>query len=140
MKWIFLLHLVSTFYMLGLCWFVQIVHYPLFLKIPEKQFSAYQKKNWLTGYVTGPVMILELITGLVLLYSYQDLNYLINLALIGVTGFSTLLIQIPIHIQLKRERSVLLIQKLIRTNWIRTVSWTARTALLSHIILKGLNL
>ena len=86
--------------MLGICWFVQIVHYPLFKSIDQKDFINYQKQNWVTGYITGPVMIIELITGLLLWYHIQDLNQYLNVGLLGITGLSTVFIQIPIHLKL----------------------------------------
>ena len=122
--------------MVGLCWFVQIVHYPLMQSIDPKQFTDYQKKNWVTGYVTGPIMIVELITGLVLWYQFQDQMHYANMALIAITGFSTFLVQIPIHLKLKKEYNNLLIKRLIQTNWVRTISWTLRVILLSILLTK----
>lgn len=139
MESIFIVHLVSTLYMVGLCWFVQIVHYPLFQSIDPNQFTDYQKKNWVTGYVTGPIMIVELITGLVLWYQFQDQMHYANMALIAITGFSTILVQIPIHLKLKKEYNNLLIKRLIQTNWIRTISWTLRVVLLSMLLMKHLS-
>lgn len=54
--------------MAGLCWFVQVVHYPLFREIPLADFPKYERKNFVTGFVTVPVMTIELATGLYLLY------------------------------------------------------------------------
>lgn len=136
MESIFIVHLITSLYMVGLCWFVQIVHYPLFLSIDQNQFTEYQKKNWVTGYITGPIMIIELITGLILWYHFQDVIQYLNIALIGITGVSTIFIQIPIHLKLKKKHSNLLINRLIKSNWIRTLSWTLRVVLLSIILTK----
>lgn len=34
-------HLAATFYMVGVIWFVQIVHYPLLEKVGTDRFSTY---------------------------------------------------------------------------------------------------
>lgn len=139
MESVFIIHLVSTLYMVGLCWFVQIVHYPLFQSIDPNQFTDCQKKNWVTGYVTGPIMIVELITGLILWYQFQDQMHYANMALIAITGFSTILVQIPIHLKLKKKYSAELILKLIRSNWMRTISWTCRGVLLAILLTEHLS-
>lgn len=55
--------------MCGLCWFVQIVHYHLFKEIQAADFPEYQKKNYATGFITVPVMTVELFTVIWLLYT-----------------------------------------------------------------------
>ncbi len=140
MKWVLVTHVIVTVYMLGLCWFVQIVHYPLFREIPKNEFDSYMSKNWITVYVTGPFMIVELITGLILLFHFSDLYHFINIGLLGITGFSTILIQIPIHIKLKKGYDKILIDQLVKTNWLRTVSWTLRTVLIGFLLFSYLNI
>ena len=120
--------------MTGLCWFVQVVHYPLFKVIENHNFPAYERKNAITGFITVPIMTIELITGLILLYNYQDRLYLLNIILLAFIWLSTIIFQVPIHLKLMHEGSPKLITKVIRTNWIRTLSWTARTLLISYII------
>ena len=39
---ILLLHTLSTLSMLGLIWFVQIVHYPLMARVGRVRFHAYE--------------------------------------------------------------------------------------------------
>ena len=60
---LFLLHVGSTLYMMGLIWFVQVVHYPLHAHVGAEQFSNYQHlhMNW-TTFVVGPPMLIEMAT------------------------------------------------------------------------------
>lgn len=134
MKIILIIHIVSTIFMTGLCWFVQIVHYPLFRIIENNKFPAYERKNAITGFITVPVMIIELISGLISLYNYQDNLHLLNIVLLSFIWLSTMIFQVPIHLKLMQVASPKLITKVIKTNWIRTLSWTARTLLLSYLI------
>ena len=134
MKIILLIHAFTTVFMTGLCWFVQVVHYPLFKEIDRDTFPAYERKNAVTGFITVPIMTIEVITGIILLYNYPEDLYIANIALLGVIWLSTLIFQVPIHIKLMSEGSPKLITKVIRTNWIRTLSWTVRSLILGYII------
>ncbi|OUR99492.1 hypothetical protein A9Q86_12605 [Flavobacteriales bacterium 33_180_T64] len=120
--------------MTGLCWFVQIVHYPLFKVIDYNKFPAYERKNAITGFITIPIMTIELISGLILLYYYPENLYLINIVLLVFIWLSTMIFQVPIHLKLMSEGDPKLIIKVIRTNWIRTLSWTARSIVLILIL------
>ena len=139
MELILLFHVFITFFMTGLCWFVQVVHYPLFYQINLSELPAYERKNSVTAYITIPVMIMELLTGLYLLYLDQDYLFLTNIALLGIIGLSTVIFQVPMHLKLMNEASSQLIKKLINTNWIRTISWTLRSGVLFIILERILN-
>ena len=134
MNWIFIVHIFTSFFMCGLCWFVQIVHYPLFLAIRTEDFPVYEQKNFVTAYVTVPTMVVELLTGLYLLYQHQELLYYLNVALLVIIGLSTAIFQVPMHLKLMKEADVPLIHKLIKTNWIRTIAWTLRAIILFQLM------
>lgn len=133
---ILMTHLFATFFLTGLCWFVQVIHYPLFKLIDQKDFSRYERANLRTLLLAGPVMVVELITGLLLLY--YDLSssaYWLNTGLILVIGLSTFIFQGPLHLMLSQEYSLKKINLLIRTNWIRTISWSLKSVLLIYLTL-----
>ncbi|NRD21015.1 hypothetical protein HNV08_13240 [Winogradskyella eckloniae] len=134
MKIILIIHIVATIFMTGLCWFVQLVHYPLFRAIETDKFPSYERKNAITGIITVPVMIIELITGLILLYNFQDSLHVLNIVVLAFIWLSTFIFQVPIHLKLMYKGSPQLITKVIRTNWIRTLSWTVRTLLLAYLL------
>ena len=138
MNLLLLTHLYLTLFMTGLCWFVQIVHYPLFHYIGKTEFTRYERKNMITGWITIPMMFLEMITAIVLLIWDFNLIYIINLSLILMTGISTIIYQVPLHLQLGKKASKYSINKLIKTNWIRTFSWTCRSILLGIMLLNSL--
>ena len=137
MRFIFSLQLLATIAMFGLIWFVQIVHYPLFLLVPAGHFPAYEAAHAnRTGYVVAPLMLAELGTaGLLLLPGWRPaaipaMEAWAGAALVGVIWLSTGLLQVPLHNRLHLAYSAELIHKLVLTNWIRTLAWTARTILL----------
>ncbi len=120
--------------MTGLCWFVQVVHYPLFHEIALDKFPGYERKNFVTGFVTVPMMAIELSSGLYLLYHYPELLHFLNVGLLGVIALSTAIFQVPIHLKLARHATAALINRLIMTNWIRTLSWTIRLVILATML------
>ncbi len=85
MRLIFVLQVASTFMMAGIIWFVQVAHYPLFALAGENQFSLYAKTHATrTGWIVGPLMILELLTAALLcLSSFRPVAVSASGALIG---------------------------------------------------------
>ena len=68
-SFVFLTHITATLYMTGLIWFVQIVHYPLFSRVGNAEFPAYEQRHTvLTTWVVGPPMLVEGITALILIW------------------------------------------------------------------------
>ncbi len=140
---ILLIQIVSTLIMTGIIWFVQIVHYPLFLTIPDAQFTKYEYKHTLrTAWVVAPVMLIELGTSLFPLvypsFYLLNIDYFLALILLLTIWISTFFLQMPLHQKLVNGYHQNTIVKLVRTNWIRTIAWSGRAILLllyiSHII------
>jgi len=136
MNAILLIHIFTTIFMCGLCWFVQIVHYPLFKSIAAEDFPAYQKKNYATGYITVPLMFIELFSGIWLLFTAFTEMFLVNMILLALIWGSTFAFQVPTHLKLIETPTHTLMNKLIRTNWIRTISWSVRSVLLGYLLLQ----
>ena len=71
-------------------------------------------------------MTFEVVTGLILCLS-GDLFWLVNLVSIVILWIATGFISVPLHNKLVRGFDVLAIQKLVSTNWIRTILWSLRS-------------
>ncbi len=143
MRSLFNLQVVSTLVMTGIIWFVQIVHYPLFFKVGEPGFTAYEAAHARrTGWVVGPLMCIELASALLLLVpQYRpvpvfELSARAGAALVVVIWLSTMLIQVPLHNRLGHGYDARAIAMLVQTNWIRTVAWTLRSCLVLFWIAK----
>ena len=128
---IFWINIASTWFMVGLIWFVQIVHYPLFGYVGSNEFETFHEnhKIFITP-VVGFVMILELVTSVILIFQIRigipNWTVIVGIILIGVIWISTLFLQIPYHNKLssKFDKNVLIL--LVNTNWIRTICWSLR--------------
>jgi hypothetical protein len=131
-----LIQTASTFSMCGLIWFVQIVHYPLFERVGAAGFADYEAMHATrTGWVVGPLMVAELITAILLLLpslrpaTISTAAAGLGAGLVGVIWISTALIQVPLHDLLSRGYDPAAAARLVSTNWIRTIAWTARGVL-----------
>ena len=126
-----LTHIAATMFMVGVIWFVQVVHYPLFANVGEDRFSAYEQRHTdSTTWVVAPPMIVEGLTAL-LLFRFRPagvstLLLSIGLALVIVIWLSTAFVQIPCHELLSGHFDANVQQRLVATNWIRTVAWSVR--------------
>ena len=135
MSFIFLLNLVLAFIAVGLIWTIQLVHYPSMRFIPKERFVEYHNFHSIRiSFLAVPLMVTELGTSLILFY--QNYNnaiqtiFLINLVIVALIWLSTFLIQVPLHNALSKEKQSEKLSKLICTNWIRTILWTARSILM----------
>ena len=139
---IFLVQALATAMMTGIIWFVQIVHYPLFSKIPPQGFVSYELLNTTaTGLLVGPIMLVEISTAFLLLIlrspvAFQPV-YLLALGCLILVWLSTFFLQVPLHSLLSSRPDTEAMRSLVLTNWIRTLFWTLRLGLLGKILLSG---
>src|SRR5210317_2033416 len=99
---LFLAHCATTLYMMGVIWFVQVVHYPLFRNIGVVEFSSYaQRHTALTTWVVAPPMLVELATALLLIWlrplGVSTVQVWTGLGLLAVIWGFTFLVQVPCH-------------------------------------------
>ena len=135
---VFLINLVATWYLVGLIWMVQVVHYKLFDRVGKTEFARYEADHCkLITPIVGPPMLIEMATaGLLLLIAPPGLpkSALIAgfLAVLGV-WMSTAVIQVPCHNRLAGGFNEADYQLLVQSNWIRTLLWTARGILMTYL-------
>lgn len=135
---------LSTWFMTGLIWFVQVVHYPLFNAVAQPQFQSYAERHrQLTSLVVAGPMLTEAVTALMLAIIWKrDDSYLLwmNFALVLAIWVCTACFSIPCHEKLCGSGySASTVQWLVASNWFRTVFWTIRGVVLAYIIYKLLS-
>lgn len=134
------LNLFSTLAMVGLIWFVQVVHYPMFRDVGESSFPDYIKLHQrLTTWVVAPLMLVEAFSAVGLIYwrpeNVPASGLWSGIALVFVIWFSTAFLQVPRHgAMVESGFSVQHHSALVATNWIRTAAWTARGLLMTFIV------
>ena len=126
-----LLHTAATLTMVGLIWFVQLVHYPLFQAVGKAAFSDYEQAHQQrTTWVVAPLMLVEVLTSFLLLGAGLEgadrVAAWTGFALLVVIWTSTALVQVPLHQHLTAGFDPTRARQLVESNWIRTLAWSAR--------------
>lgn len=137
--WVLTLNIFATFSMTGIIWFVQVVHYPLFASVGSEQFTNYEDLHQhLTTLVVAPLMLIELFTAMALPLMIPDqparLISIAALLLILAIFATTAFVQVPIHDKLSSAFSASLVDRLVFTNWVRTLLWSVRSVLVVAIL------
>ena len=127
------IHLIATSMMVAIIWIVQILHYPTFLFINKKQYTDFQQFHMnKISYIIVPIMAVELFSGLGILFiiQKQQISFYVSFALLILIWMITGLLFTKYHSDLSKKYNEETILQLIRFNWIRTLFWTMRFALL----------
>jgi hypothetical protein len=136
-KILLLSNLAATLFLTGLVWELQAVQFPLMLHAGRLDFPNYVKhQRTRNSLLMAPAMLIELITGGLLLADphlpHRDVFHAaLLIVVIWIVTFASI---VPIHSKLVRGYDESLIRKLIRRNWIRTVCWTLRSAILLWVV------
>jgi hypothetical protein len=139
------IHAAATWTMVGVIWFVQLVHYPLLGgpgRASESGFAAYQHENTRrTAWVVVLPMVIEALTAVALVVvppaGVSRAAAWAGLALVAVIWLSTALLQVPRHGRLESGYDAVSHRGLVGTNWIRTAAWSARGGLVLWMILRA---
>jgi uncharacterized membrane protein len=132
----FVASLVSSWFMAGLIWIVQVVHYPLFGRVGRDGFAAYESAHArLITPIVGPAMLVELVSSLALLAArprgMPAWAAWAGVALVGIAWASTAFVQVPLHGTLARGFDEDAHARLVATNWVRTIAWSGHAALMA---------
>lgn len=132
-------HAGATLLMAGLCWFVQVVHYPLYALVGSEAFARYEQAHTRrTTWVVAPLMGVELASALALLVlrpAAVPAGWVwTGASLLALLWISTALVQVPLHGRLERGFDPEAARRLVAGNWVRTAAWSARGALALAIL------
>ena len=132
-----LANLASTLFLTGLVWELQAVQFPLMLHAGGLDFPNYVKhQRTRNTLLMAPAMLIELATGGLLLADphlpHRDVFHAaLLIVVIWIVTFGSI---VPIHSKLARGYNENTARTLIRVNWIRTVCWTLRSAILLWVV------
>jgi hypothetical protein len=134
-----LLQAAATWFMTGVIWIIQIVHYPLFAGVGPDRYAAYQHRHMrrITAIV-APAMFVEAATALAAALwpppGVPALATWAGLLLVVLLWLSTALLQVPAHRRLTQGFDPAAHRRLVATNWLRTTLWTTRALLLLSLL------
>lgn len=101
-KYVLLVNLAATLFIVDVIWFVRLVHSLLFTRFVSEELILYSKAHSrLTACVVGPSMLVEAATALLLVFQRPEnlplATTLIGLVIVVVALLSTELSQVPRH-------------------------------------------
>lgn len=137
-KSILIINIITTLFMVGVIWLIQILNYPLFAEA-QKNFNAYHQYHMRAiTFVIALPMILEAVSAFLMLWFPhpaldQKLIWL-GVVLILIIWLSTIFLSVPNHETLMRGFDANAIKRLVQTNWIRTIGWTLRGVLVTYFL------
>ena len=125
---------VASVGMFGVIWIVQVVHYPLMRFVSGEQFTRFETAHRRRiSWVVGPLMAVEGICVLAFLFvPPPGLPWWLPWAGAGAEAVAigtTVLVSAPLHERLNAHFDPATLDRLIGTNWVRTVAWTGRAGL-----------
>ena len=129
----------ATWFMAGLGWIVQIVHYPLFGAVGSEGFAEYHRRHSerITPVVL-PAMSIELITAGLLLFSRPPgtaiVLVVVGFVLAASTWLATALLAVPRHAELGSGFDALAHRRLVRSSWVRTIAWSAHGVVVAVLL------
>ena len=126
-------HLVSTVFLTGMIWTIQVVHYPLFALVGQDRFPAYEAAHSarITAVIALPWAVQGLTTLALLLVPPAGLpRGLVWTAavLAALPVVVTVLASVPAHSALGEGFDAAAHARLVTTNWLRTAAWTLHSA------------
>ena len=131
---------MATWYMVGLIWMVQVVHYPMFDRVGGEQFRQYEADhNRLITPIVGIPMLVELATAAWFVFAAwpeaSSRSWAIaGLIMIAAIWLTTAFVSVPCHARLAQGFDAQTHRLLVSSNWIRTILWTARGLMLSYLV------
>lgn len=136
---LFLVHVVVTYVMAGVMWFVQLAYYPNLAAVGEDAFVGYQREH--VRRITRPawtLLSLELMSGVLLaLLGFESVPgglLFTNLVLIVAIWWSTWFVQVPLHQRLELAWDSRLHYRLVSSNWFRTFIYTIRGLMVLYVL------
>lgn len=127
-------------YLTGLVWVVQVVTYPALALVGRAEFARYHAAHTRgMGWVVAAPMMLELALAAWLAWvGWRALGpgvALGQLALAAGIWGVTFFVSVPFHNRLAAHGyHFITLDGLVRTNWLRTLAWTARATWLGALL------
>jgi hypothetical protein len=139
-----LLNFAAAAYLTGVIWVVQLVTYPALMLVNKEEFARYHAAHTRgMGWVVGAPMVAELaLAGWLAWAAYAAWGVgpaLGQLGLVLAVWAVTFFVAVPFHNRLEAGGyNYIALDGLVRTNWLRTLAWTARATWLGWLLSKGL--
>lgn len=127
-------NLLSTSVMAGVIWIIQLLHYPSFHFINEKNYIEFQHFHMQRiSFIVVPVMLIELASALLIAYFFESSLTIILLAFVLGIWAITFIFFTNMHQKLTNGYDHSIVDRLVQINWSRTALWSLRLIILLSI-------
>jgi hypothetical protein len=136
------IHLIATWFMVGLIWTIHTVHYPLFAQVGDATYVAFQAAHverigrlllvpWAVEGVTAAIIVL-------VAFGTRD-RRLLPPAVIGALAMGVVLVisgfwSAPAHGELADGFDATVHDRLMAADLVRTLAWTVRGACAAWVV------
>jgi hypothetical protein len=111
----------------GLIWTIQVVHYPLFARVGEAEWVAYEREHQRrVTLVVAPLMLANVTLAITVVIEAATPLRGVNLLLAAAVFAATVLVYSPLHGRLAAAHDRATIDRLVTLNRWRTAAWTAQ--------------
>ena len=122
-----LINIILNSILVGVILLTQFVSYPLFKNINHDFEYFHADYTNRMGYLVAPIMILELIMVTLILFNNPSNNIILIITVVTILIWvSTFFIQVPIHKKIGYKKDIRKINKLIKSNLLRTILWSIK--------------
>lgn len=119
-----------SFALFGLIWCVQLIHYPFFLRTDKTNFVDHIGfHKYRISIIVIPLMTIEFATsGILAFHSQQFVGWnVFGPIVVILIWLVTFFVQVPLHNALSDGFEEITVERLIKTNWIRTILWSIKS-------------
>jgi hypothetical protein len=136
---VLLVNLAATWFMVGLIWMIQLVHYRQFPLVGRDGWTAYHRDHSRRiSWIVVPVMLIEAASAVALAVATPSALTWAGVGLVALIWLSTACLQVPLHRRLANEFDEAACCRLTAGNWVRTILWTSRGLLTAWMMLGAL--
>ena len=123
---VLIVYLLISFGLMVLIWLVQLIIYPNFQYLNEKDLVKWHKVYTpRITFVVAPLMILQLLTGVYALFLQINLLTVLSTLLIVLNWLITFFYFVPLHVNIGQNNiSYKSLKNLVSINWYRTIIWS----------------
>jgi hypothetical protein len=136
-----LLHAASTWFLVGLIWTVQVVHYPLFALVGGDRFRTYAAahRRRISAVLAAPWATQGITTVLLVWHRPAPAPLIVAAAVLtAVPVVVTVTVSIAAHTQLDAGFDAGAHRRLVSTNRIRTGAWTLHGVVAAALVVEVL--
>ena len=120
------IHSLVDFGMCVVLWLVQLVIYPSFLRVEPSELIAWHKAyTFRVSFIILPLMFGQLVFTILSVLEDPSILEWVAFALVLVCWILTFFVSVPLHRKIEQNDTTKETrQKLIATNWPRTILWS----------------